>query len=71
MAAIGFIGASGLMGHGMAKNLLAKNTDKVDAAIEKVGDIVDEKTQGKYAEHVDKVQEAAKDFVEKNLQDKA
>ncbi|EKF22420.1 antitoxin family protein [Mycolicibacterium hassiacum DSM 44199] len=54
-----------------AKNLLAKNTDKVDAAIEKVGDIVDEKTQGKYAEHVDKVQEAAKDFVEKNLQDKA
>ncbi|HEY2188014.1 MAG TPA: NAD(P)-binding domain-containing protein, partial [Caldimonas sp.] len=24
MAAIGFIGASGLMGHGMAKNLLAK-----------------------------------------------
>jgi len=24
MATIGFIGASGLMGHGMAKNLLAK-----------------------------------------------
>ncbi|MGZ5206454.1 MAG: NAD(P)-binding domain-containing protein, partial [Caldimonas sp.] len=24
MARIGFIGASGLMGHGMAKNLLAK-----------------------------------------------
>ncbi len=24
MAAIGFIGASGLMGHGMAKNLIAK-----------------------------------------------
>ena len=24
MAAIGFIGASGLMGHGMAKNLLAQ-----------------------------------------------
>lgn len=43
-----------------AKDLLAKNSDKVEAAIDKAGDIVDQKTQGKYAEHVDKVQEAAK-----------
>ncbi len=42
------------------KGLLAQNTDKVDMAIEKAGDLVDKKTQGKYAEHVDKVQEAAK-----------
>ena len=30
------------------KNLLAKNADKVDTAIDKAGDIVDKKTQGKY-----------------------
>ncbi len=48
------------------KNLLAKNADKVDTAIDKAGDIVDQKTQGKYAQHVDKVQEAAKKAVDKN-----
>jgi hypothetical protein len=42
------------------KDLVSKNTDKVDTAIEKAGDIVDQKTQGKYAGAVDKVQEAAK-----------
>jgi hypothetical protein len=48
------------------KNLLAKNADKVDTAIDKAGDIVDQKTQGKYAQHVDKVQEAAKKAVDKS-----
>ncbi|MBS1691826.1 MAG: antitoxin [Actinobacteria bacterium] len=48
-----------------AKDLLAQNADKVDTAIDKVGDIVDEKTQGKYADTVDKVQEAAKKAVDK------
>ena len=42
------------------KGLLAQNTDKVDMAIDKAGDLVDKKTQGKYAQHVDKVQDAAK-----------
>ena len=42
------------------KGLVGKNTDKVDTVIEKAGDLVDKKTQGKYAEQVDKVQEAAK-----------
>ena len=40
------------------KTVLAKNADKVDTAIDKAGDIVDKKTQGKYAQHVDKVQDA-------------
>ena len=40
--------------------VLAKNADKVDTVIDKAGDLVDKKTQGKYAQHVDKVQEAAK-----------
>jgi hypothetical protein len=47
------------------KNLLARNADKVDTAIDKAGDIVDKKTQGKYSSAVDKVQEAAKNAVDK------
>ena len=38
----------------------------MDTAIEKAGDVVDQKTQGKYAQHVDKVQDAAKKAVDKN-----
>jgi hypothetical protein len=48
------------------KNLLSKNADKVDTAIEKAGDVVDSKTQGKYASTVDKVQDAAKNAVDKS-----
>lgn len=47
------------------KGLLSQNADKVDAAIDKAGDIVDEKTQGKYKDTVDKVREAAKNAVDK------
>jgi hypothetical protein len=42
------------------KDLASKNADKVDMAIEKVGDAVDKKTGDKYKGRVDKVQEAAK-----------
>lgn len=42
------------------KDLASKNADKVDTAIDKAGDLVDKKTQGKYTQHVDKVQGAAK-----------
>jgi MT0933-like antitoxin protein len=48
------------------KNLLSKNADKVDTAIDKAGDIVDQKTQGKYSDKVDKVQDAAKKAVDKS-----
>ena len=48
------------------KNLLARNADKVDTAIDKAGDIVDQKTQGKYSSQVDKVQDAAKNAVDKS-----
>ena len=47
------------------KSLASKNADKVEMAIDKAGDIVDQKTQGKYAGQVDKVQEAAKKAVDK------
>jgi hypothetical protein len=48
-----------------AKDLLAQNADKVDAAIDKAGDLVDEKTKNKHADTVDKVQDAAKRAVDK------
>jgi tRNA U34 5-carboxymethylaminomethyl modifying GTPase MnmE/TrmE len=43
-----------------AKDLLTQNADKVDAAIDKAGEFVDSKTEGKYKDTVNKVQEAAK-----------
>ncbi|MBX7448008.1 antitoxin [Mycolicibacterium sp. 3033] len=46
-----------------AKDLLSKNADKVDTVIDKAGDLVDKKTQGKYRSTVDKVQDAAKKAV--------
>jgi hypothetical protein len=48
------------------KNLLAKNADKVETVIDKAGDVVDKKTQGKYTSTVDKVQDAAKKAVDKS-----
>ena len=47
------------------KGLVSKNADKVDMAIDKAADIVDQKTQGKYAGQVSKVQDAAKKAVDK------
>jgi MT0933-like antitoxin protein len=46
------------------KGLLSQNSDKVDAAIDKAGDFVDDKTQGKYSDAVDKVQDAARKAVD-------
>lgn len=48
------------------KNLLSKNAHRAGPAIDKAGDMVDRKTQGKYAQHVDKVQDAARKHVSKN-----
>ena len=46
-----------------AKEVLHENAEKVEAAIDKAGDIIDEKTQGKFKDTVDKVQDAAKSAV--------
>jgi len=43
-----------------AKNLLSQNADKVEMAIDKAGEFVDDKTQGKYSDTIHKVQEQAK-----------
>jgi hypothetical protein len=44
-----------------AKDALSGQQDKVEAGVEQAGDMVDEKTEGKYAEQVDQGQEMAKD----------
>ena len=44
-----------------AKDAMSGQQDKVDAGVEKAGDMVDEKTGDKYTEHVDQGQEMAKD----------
>jgi hypothetical protein len=67
VAGCGGTGRVGTMGFlDKAKDLLAKNAGKVDTVIDKAGDLVDKKTQGKYASTVDKVQEAAKKAAREN-----
>jgi hypothetical protein len=43
-----------------AKNLLAQNADTVGSAIDKASEFVDSKTDGKFKDTVNQVQEAAK-----------
>jgi len=43
-----------------AKDLLAQNADTVGSEIDKAGEFVDSKTDGKYKDTVSKVQDAAK-----------
>lgn len=43
-----------------AKDLLSQNADKVEMAIDKAGEFVDDKTQGKYSDTINQVQEQAK-----------
>lgn len=47
-----------------AKDLLSRNADKVETAIDKAGALVDEKTQGKYTDAIHKVAEGAKKAVD-------
>lgn len=46
-----------------AKDFAGKNPDKVDSAVNKAGDMFDEKTGGKHAQHTDKVQDKAGDYL--------
>jgi hypothetical protein len=43
-----------------AKDLIGSNPDKANQIIDKAGDMVDEKTGGKYAAHVDQGQDLAR-----------
>ena len=44
-----------------AKDALSGHSEQVAAAIDKAGDLVDENTEGKYAEQIDKGQDMARD----------
>jgi hypothetical protein len=44
-----------------AKDAISGQQDKVDAGTERAGDMVDDRTESKYAEQVDQGQEMAKD----------
>jgi hypothetical protein len=46
-----------------ARDVLAQNADTVNSAIDKAGDFVDSKTDGKFKDVVEKAQEAAKNAV--------
>ena len=48
-----------------ASDLVDRHSDKLDGAIDKTGDAVDKVTGGKFNEHVDKAQGAAKGAVDK------
>lgn len=47
-----------------ARDVLSRNADKVEMAIDKAGDFVDEKTQGKYSDTIHKVQDEGKKAAE-------
>jgi hypothetical protein len=44
-----------------AKKLVDENADKVDGAIEKAGDMIDERTDGKFEDKVDQAQSFLED----------
>ncbi|NEW38911.1 antitoxin [Nocardia cyriacigeorgica] len=51
----------GLVGKG--QEAAAKNSDKINQAIDKGGDFIDQKTKGKYSDKIEKGKEAAKKAV--------
>ncbi|MDJ0393876.1 antitoxin [Rhodococcus sp. G-MC3] len=51
----------GLVGKG--KQVAADNSDKIEGAVDKAAHFIDNKTDGKYADKVDKVQQAAKNAI--------
>lgn len=51
----------GLFGKG--KDAASKNADKINEAVDKAGDFIDQKTGGKYSDKIEKGKEAAKKVV--------
>ena len=46
-----------------AKDLLGKHEEKIEGAIDKVAEVVDDKTGGKHTDKIDKGVDAAKGFI--------
>ena len=53
-----------------AKDALSGQQDKVDASIEKIGDMVDERTESKYAQQVDQGQDMVKNKFREMMDDR-
>lgn len=48
---------------GKGQEAAAKNSDKINQAVDKAGDFIDEKTKGKYSDKIQKGKEAARKVV--------
>ena len=51
------------------KGLLGSNADKVKEGVEKAGDMIDEKTDGKYADQVDMAQDKVEELIEEQAEE--
>jgi uncharacterized protein YjbJ (UPF0337 family) len=51
------------------KEMLGHNTDKARSAVDKSGDMFDEKTGGKYADKVDMAQDKARKYIDEQRRD--
>ncbi|MVA75669.1 antitoxin [Auraticoccus sp. F435] len=49
-----------------AKDLAAQHSDKLRSGVDKVGDVVDQRTGGRHADKVDKGQAAVDRLIERN-----
>ncbi|GAA5066283.1 antitoxin [Nocardia callitridis] len=56
----------GLVGKG--REAASKNSDKINDAVDKAGNFIDEKTQGKYTDKIEKGKDAARKAVPPNEQ---
>ncbi|WP_067479905.1 antitoxin [Actinomadura hibisca] len=48
------------------KEMLGQNADKAKQAVDKAGDMVDQRTGGKYADKVDMAQDRARQYLDQN-----
>ncbi|MFC9974949.1 antitoxin [Spirillospora sp. NPDC127200] len=48
------------------KEMLGQNAGKAKQAVDKAGDVVDQRTGGKYADKVDMAQERARQYLDQN-----
>ena len=51
------------------KGLLGGNADKVKEGVEKAGDMIDEKTDGKYADQVDMAQDKVEELIDEQAEE--
>lgn len=53
------------------KGMLSGNADKVKDGVDKAGDMIDEKTGGKYADKVDMAQDKVEEIIDKTADGEA